>query len=49
MAETASAGSTAPGALKGSIEELTAALQALVRSEVEKWGRILRNAGVQPE
>ena len=26
-----------------------AALQALVRSEVEKWGRILRNAGVQPE
>ncbi len=26
-----------------------AALQALVRSEVEKWGRILKNAGVQPE
>jgi len=26
-----------------------AALQALVRSEVDKWGRILRNAGVQPE
>jgi len=26
-----------------------AALQALVRSEVEKWGRVLKNAGVQPE
>ncbi|MFM9971591.1 MAG: Bug family tripartite tricarboxylate transporter substrate binding protein [Burkholderiales bacterium] len=25
------------------------ALQALVRSEVEKWGRVLKNAGVQPE
>ena len=26
-----------------------AALQALVRSEVEKWGRVLKNAGIQPE
>ena len=26
-----------------------AALQALVRSEVEKWGRVLRNAGIQAE
>ena len=26
-----------------------AALQALLRSEVEKWGRVLKNAGVQPE
>ena len=26
-----------------------AALQALVRAEVEKWGRVLKNAGVQPE
>ncbi len=26
-----------------------AALQALVKSEVEKWGTVLRNAGVKPE
>ncbi len=26
-----------------------AALHALVRSELEKWGTLLRNAGIQPE